>query len=329
MNCFKKALIRCSLKKVVQNSFIKAKSKVFLFAILKNETLRLPYFLKYYRNIGVDHFFFIDNDSCDGSLEFLKMQSNVTVFSTKLSYKNHWLWMEVLLERYAYDHWCLVVDIDELFYIIGLEKIGLPGLITYLENKQFSHVPCLFLDLYSKKKINEVNYQPGESPLKFLRFFDNTYERTHFTFWDRKNKESFMDYPYLNGGVKDRIFGRERPPELSSKIPLFKYSKRTYLTQGMHSINRSVSSDIEGVVYHTKFLQDFESRAKIEANRGVHFDGASRYRNYVSILEMKGESISFFKKEYSIEIGDDQKMIDLGVLKSSSDFDKFLFLFNS
>lgn len=35
---------------------------ILLFATLRNERVRLPYFLQYYRDLGVNHFLIVDND---------------------------------------------------------------------------------------------------------------------------------------------------------------------------------------------------------------------------------------------------------------------------
>ena len=43
-----------------------------LVATMRNEQIRLPYFLEYYRNLGVDHFLFVDNASQDGTVEYLR-----------------------------------------------------------------------------------------------------------------------------------------------------------------------------------------------------------------------------------------------------------------
>ncbi|OZA17880.1 MAG: glycosyl transferase family 2, partial [Rhodobacterales bacterium 17-64-5] len=42
---------------------------ILLFATLRNERVRLPYFLQYYRKLGIDHFLLVDNGSDDGSRE--------------------------------------------------------------------------------------------------------------------------------------------------------------------------------------------------------------------------------------------------------------------
>jgi hypothetical protein len=39
------------------------KDDILMFSTLRNERVRLPYFLQYYREMGVNHFFFVDKDS--------------------------------------------------------------------------------------------------------------------------------------------------------------------------------------------------------------------------------------------------------------------------
>ena len=49
---------------------------------LRNERLRLPGFLEHHRRMGVNRFLLIDNNSDDGSTEFLSLQKDVCLFHT-------------------------------------------------------------------------------------------------------------------------------------------------------------------------------------------------------------------------------------------------------
>ncbi|MFN4100521.1 MAG: glycosyltransferase family 2 protein, partial [Pararhodobacter sp.] len=94
------------------------KNTILLFATLRNEQPRLPYFLKYYRDLGVEHFLFVDNGSDDGSAEYLAEQPDASVWRTSASYKASRFgmdWMNALLRRHGHGHWSLVVDVDEFF----------------------------------------------------------------------------------------------------------------------------------------------------------------------------------------------------------------------
>ena len=95
-----------------------------LLSVLKDEYILLEYFINYYEKLGVTHFIFIDNNSSDGSFEYLldKKDTNMMLFKNIGSYKSSNLgvmWIEELLLQYCKDKWCLTIDIDELLYIGG------------------------------------------------------------------------------------------------------------------------------------------------------------------------------------------------------------------
>jgi hypothetical protein len=51
---------------------------ILLFSTVRNERVRLPYFLTYYRRLGIDHFLIVDNGSDDGTREYLADQPDVS-----------------------------------------------------------------------------------------------------------------------------------------------------------------------------------------------------------------------------------------------------------
>jgi len=91
---------------------------ILVFTTLWNEAVRLPFFLEYYRKLGVNHFFMVENGSDDGSREYLEQQPDVSLWSTEASYKRARFgvdWLNWLQHKYAHNHWSLVVDVDECF----------------------------------------------------------------------------------------------------------------------------------------------------------------------------------------------------------------------
>ncbi len=64
---FAQAAIHARELKAVQDHTRRIESgDILLFACLRNEVIRIPYFLDYYRRAGVDHFLIVDNGSTDG-----------------------------------------------------------------------------------------------------------------------------------------------------------------------------------------------------------------------------------------------------------------------
>ena len=78
---------RRELRAVADRSAQIRPGDILLFSTQRNEGVRLPYFLQYYRNLGVNHFLIVDNDSDDQSLVYLAEQSDVSVWHTTASYK--------------------------------------------------------------------------------------------------------------------------------------------------------------------------------------------------------------------------------------------------
>ena len=107
---------RRELKSVANRTGEIRRGDVLVFSTMRNERVRLPYFLKYYRDLGVKHFLIVDNGSDDGARDYLAAQEDVSFWSSKASYKKARFgidWLNWLQRRYGHDHWTLVVDPDE------------------------------------------------------------------------------------------------------------------------------------------------------------------------------------------------------------------------
>src|SRR5688572_19386726 len=105
---------------------------------MRNEALRLPYFLEYYRRLGIDRFLIVDNGSEDGTTDLLRVSPDVSVFYTEERYSESRCgldWLNQLLETYAVGHWTLTVDADELFAYPLCEEIALRELGAYLDRR--------------------------------------------------------------------------------------------------------------------------------------------------------------------------------------------------
>ncbi|WP_207509943.1 glycosyltransferase family 2 protein [Telluribacter humicola] len=309
------------INKVDVNVQLIKNDHILLFAILRNESLRLPYFIEYYKSLGVDHFFLLDNDSTDNTIEIASKIDNVNIFKTKDKYQNHWYWMEYLLQKYGRDHWCLVVDIDELLCFPHTEALSIRQLCNYLDQNAQTALRSFLLDMYSGKQIDIAEYQPGSNPLEVVDHFDKDYIELEFMFPDRIRFKPYS-FPIFTGGMRDRVFGKSRPPSILSKVSLFKNVKGTYLSQGMHAINGAVLSDLQGVVFHTKFLSDFILEVEEECNREQHYGNAFYYKRFQKTLREQ-PSLSFYHAG-SIKYRDNQQLVEIGLMKSDPAFEKYV-----
>ncbi|NBB28218.1 glycosyltransferase family 2 protein [Cellulophaga sp. BC115SP] len=305
----------------IDNHFIPdTNDEIRLFAIIRNESLRLPHFLNYYKKLGVDRLFFIDNNSTDHSAQILLKESNTHLFYTQETYVNHWCWMEYLLDKYGKNHWCVVVDIDELFTFPYSEKLTLRDLIQYMNNENTLAIQTFLLDMYSNQSVQQTTYVAGQNPIDSVAYFDKFYTKTHFEFLNRKTFHTFYS-SIFTGGVRDRVFGKTSPPHILSKIPFFKNVKGSYLVQGMHAIDGSKLSDIQGAVLHTKFLYDFIEEVQEETQRKQHFGGAFYYKSFKDSID-KTTALSLYNTD-SIKYVDSQQLVELGIMKTNDFFNEF------
>ncbi len=295
-----------------------------LFVIARNESLRLPYFLNYYFKKGVDRIFLIDNDSTDNTSEIALQFSNVHVFKITESFKNFWYWIEYFLNKFGKNRWCMVVDVDELFSFPFEEIAPLKTLIKYLETNKFDAIRSFLLDIYSDKPIIETGYIPNENPLYYCQFFDLGFYSNKIQLMDKKRWKYFETIIYF-GGMRERVFNKIVGSTWNyhlSKISLFRYSENVYLTEGMHAINGAQIADITGIVFHSKYMQDFIERVMIESKREVHFGNALEYKIYNQACLMEKDINLYF--ENSIRFKNTKQLVKLGMMRTTLCFNNYL-----
>jgi len=263
-------------------------SDLLLFSTQRNEGVRLPYFLQYYREMGVNHFLFVDNDSDDGSLDYLRRQPDVSVWTTRASYKRSRFgvdWMNWLLMKYGHDHWCLTVDPDELLLYPFCDTRPLRALTDWLDASSIKSFSAMLLDMYPKGRIDLYPYSAGQDPLEIANWFD----AGNYTI----SKNPQFGNLWIQGGPRARMFFTEMPeaaPALN-KIPLVRWDRKyAYMSSTHNLLPRGLNliydewggEKASGVLLHTKFLDTFSQKAEEELERRQHY-GASR--EYIAYAE--------------------------------------------
>jgi hypothetical protein len=259
---------------------------ILLAATLRNERSRLPYFLRYYRDLGVNHFLIVDNDSNDGSLEYLASQPDVSLWSSQASYKRARFgvdWVNWLLKRYAHGHWALVVDPDEFFVYPFCDTRPLRALTDWLDASNIKSFSAMLLDMYPKGPVGAVPYHEGQDPFEIAQYFDSG----NYTI---KRNARFGNL-WIQGGPRARAFFAdvpERAPALN-KVPLVKWhseyayasSTHTVLPRGLNQVYDEWGGEkASGILLHAKFLDTFATKADEEMIRGQHYANSHEYRAY-------------------------------------------------
>lgn len=306
------------MQKIDTNPVPIAPNELRLFVMVRNESLRIPYFLKYYFQKGVDRVFLIDNNSDDDTVAVASSFNNVHIFRTKENFRNYSNWMELLLDRYGKNQWCIAADADEIFQFPFVEKISIKALCTFLDQAGFNAVRCLLLDMYSDKPIEENDYKAGDDPLTVTPYFDAEYEAKERTLINRRTIHNYV-LKCFTGNMRKRVFGAEVN---LTKVPLFKYVPGIFVARGIHAIDGANIADIQGTVLHFKYLQDFNKRVISEVARGQHEGGAADYKKYAKIINSEDQLNLYF--EGSKKFQGSSQLLALGLMHSSSGLDQYV-----
>ena len=179
-------------------------SNLALFTTVHNEKLRLPWFLRYYRELGIRHFVIVDNDSTDGSREWLMDQGDVSLYWTPDDFRSAMCgmrWINLLAERHVPGGWCLYVDADEQLVYPEVEHRGLPDLVAWLEAQGHEAMRAHMIDMAASPLADGALLAPGQDPVERCPYFE-----PHYRFIPKSGA------PYeqrVTGGLRD-VLGESR-----------------------------------------------------------------------------------------------------------------------
>jgi hypothetical protein len=257
---------------------------------VRNEIVRLPFFLEHHRKLGVGHFLMVDNASDDGTTAYLADQPDVSLWTTAHSYRlsrfgMDWLtWLQI---RYAHGHWCLTLDADEIFIYPYHDTRPLRALTEWLDENGRSSFGALMLDMYPKGRLQDHPYQPGADPFSALCWFDAGNYMIQ--------KKPDLQNLWIQGGPRARKFFEDNPRRAPTmgKMPLVKWNRRFVYNSSTHSLlprrlNRVYAAHggemLSGILLHTKFLNVVVEKSAEEKTRREHFANSDLYEEYYDSL---------------------------------------------
>jgi len=262
------------------------KGDILLFSTIRNERVRIPYFLKYYRDLGVNHFIIVDNGSDDGSAEYLSAQNDVSLWSSISSYKRSRFgsdWLNWLQMRYAHGHWCLTVDVDEFFVYPFCDTRPVRALTDWLDASSIRSFGAMLLDMYPKGALDEQPYTEGQNPFEIAPWFDSGNYMI--------SKNDVFGNLWIQGGPRARTFFADHPeraPALN-KIPLVKWDRKYAYVSSTHMLlprglnlvyDEWGGEKASGCLLHAKFLDTFTSKSREELERKEHYASSQEYLAY-------------------------------------------------
>jgi len=296
-----------------EKAIVISSSSLLCCVVVRNELPRLPYFLNYYRQKGVDKFLIVDNRSTDGTLEYLLQQDDVYVWWSAKSFNQvnfGSVWFELLLRRYGIDCWCLTVDADELLYYPNCEHETIRELCQRLDKGQYRAYTAILLDMYSDKAVQDTCYRSGEDFLEVCPYFDHQYyHRLHRQAGPYRNQNIYF------GGVRERVFGTAGE-YLLSKVPLLKYGLEMVMIGGQHLTNlpESKIAQESGCLLHFKYFSLFTDYVAREVERKEHYGGGHQYVEYLRALSANS-ALKLYDENHSVRLESSQQLVQLGIMK--------------
>lgn len=292
--------------------------EIRLFTKVRNEAKRLPHFFEYYRDLGVDRFFLVDNMSTDGTVEFAKAEPDVTVFQTSEPLTQHGLWIEFLLSRFGQDRWCVVADADELLVLPSIDTLNLRQFAVYLSAAGCDAVRAVLLDMYPRGRTGQRDYTSGEDFLDYCDYFDPDFSISSAKRLNPRQQRWFETVRF-SGGTRERVYGVDVN---LTKIPFFKYHKNLWLSEGAHAVDGAKIADARAVMLHFKYLHDFANRTAEATERGVYADGGGYYSSIAAKLTLDPDPDLWF--EQSRRLLDLRDLLDAGLLLAPPDLVQFV-----
>lgn len=277
---------------------------ILLFSTLRNERIRLPYFMEYYRRMGVNHFLFVDNGSDDGSRDYLVRQEDTSVWVTHESYKVAHFgtdWLNGLQRRYAHNHWCLTVDPDEFLVYPFCDTRPLRAMTDWLESCSVRSMSAMLLDMYPKGPITAQPYREGQDPFEIANWFDSGNYLI--------SRNGAMGNLWIQGGPRGRAFFGDAPksaPALN-KIPLVRWHRKFAYVSSTHMMlprglnntyDRWGGEKASACLLHAKFLDTFGNKAKEEVQRGQHYAQSREYLAYQERMSQEPDLWTRWSQEY-------------------------------
>ena len=206
---------------------------ILVFVTIRNEFARLPFFLEYYRRLGVGHFLFVDNGSTDGGRELLAGEDDVSLWTTEASYRRSRFgadWLNWLKFRHGNGHWTLTVDPDEFLIYPFCDSRPIEALCDWMDQSGVRSLGTLLVDMYPRGPLAEVDYRPGDDPFELASWFDPG------NYMISKNPR--YGNLWIQGGPRARVYFPDAPENAPSlnKIPLVRWDRRFVHVNSTHML---------------------------------------------------------------------------------------------
>ena len=321
------------------------RSKLSLYSIVRNEIFLIRAFLNHYRNLGIEQFLILDDNSNDGTAEFLCEQTDCVILSSSFSYGDEIpidlghkkekqrvgvVMTRAIPERFLMDQYAVYADADEfLFLPTGISSIS--EIVNILESNRIDCIAASFVEFYPR----DLYGLSGEPEIRSLSDLLD-----HYPYYDARPSITIEKGKYprrANDLASMRLFRKfgiskhfGRFPKLSLaldrhfplsyykysgyKTPILKWAENTWL-KTPHDANVPPSELALLSLGHFKFTHGFEKNIEEAIERKSHSERGKKYVYYALLLqEMKRAGGNFLGPD-SRKYENPAELIECGLMK--------------
>ena len=304
-------------RKYVANSFLssqlvslkktelKYNPKLTLICVVKDDLIRLKMLYAHHRAMGVNHFVVIDNQSSDGTKEWLIRQPDTDVYLAKDQFTSSrkYGWINRILCIYGFDKWYLYVDSDELFVYDNYEKLSITEFTEMLQKKKKNRVASMMLDMYTKDAL-------------FTKAVDTNDIQKNFKYFD---SEGFITGSgrrglTISGGPRMRVLGEDgKLNNTLIKHPLFFFEHGMIFESAHYLFPYKIEPEINAALLHYKFLASDLERYRERAYQGNFANGSAAYKEYLKGYANNQERAFYYEK--SVEFTGSESLKKISIIK--------------
>lgn len=299
--------LTCEIKKISENK-VKRRNRFspILICVIKNDLEKIKSFMSHYRKLGIEVFVFLDNESTDGTREYLCKQQDTIVYSSSQEYSSarRVAWINRLLAIYGENRWCLVVDSDELVDFIGSETQRFSDIVKYALTNSYKRIEGFMLDMYSENGLFDKQENDFVSTM-------NWFDKDTYTL--RGRTQGLV----IQGGPRTRIF-KKKEEQILSKYPLFYFGEEDFVASS-HYMVPAVTKKYAPVCFairHYKFIDGKDLEKIKEAVAKENYAGNSAdYKAYLALINKNGK-ISFYNERNSIQYNSSEDFRNIAFLEN-------------
>jgi hypothetical protein len=177
--------------KLLNGASVRPPNGIPLICPVRDEIAFLPAFLGHYRKMGISEFLFIDNDSRDGTTDYLVAQHDCRVFHTSDSFResNYAMsWINQIIQEMNINGWLIYVDVDEHLVYPDFENADIGKFCEAVGKAGFDCVSAAMIDMYPQGSFLDLSVEPDQQMSDVMGWFDADYVFREWPSrpWDRR-----------------------------------------------------------------------------------------------------------------------------------------------